>query len=153
MSEGEVLVRVGVLALQGGYAEHISHLRHCIKTYSEDIALKRCIFEIVEVRSPASLVSLDGLVIPGGESTAMSIFLENEESAFLKELKKFSRTKPVFGTCAGLILLSNEVEGQKEEGQVMVRSNLFFFTKKNTQLTKNFPSFLFYINTFTLVRV
>jgi pyridoxal 5'-phosphate synthase pdxT subunit len=79
---------VGVLALQGGFAAHGRVLR----------ALGA---EVREVRVPADLDGLDGLVIPGGESTTMSLGVEREGLA--EPLRSFD--KPVFGTCAGLIML------------------------------------------------
>jgi 5'-phosphate synthase pdxT subunit len=79
---------VGVLALQGGFAAHARVLR----------ALGA---EVREVRVPADLDGLDGLVIPGGESTTMTLGVEREGLA--EPLRSFA--KPVFGTCAGLIML------------------------------------------------
>jgi 5'-phosphate synthase pdxT subunit len=79
---------VGVLALQGGFAAHARVLR----------ALGA---DVREVRVPADLEGLDGLVIPGGESTTMTLGVEREGLA--EPLRAF--TKPIFGTCAGLIML------------------------------------------------
>jgi 5'-phosphate synthase pdxT subunit len=79
---------VGVLALQGGFAAHARVLR----------ALGA---EVREVRVPADLDGLDGLVIPGGESTTMTLGVEREGLA--EPLRAFDR--PIFGTCAGLIML------------------------------------------------
>jgi pyridoxal 5'-phosphate synthase pdxT subunit len=79
---------VGVLALQGGFAAHARVLR----------ALGA---DVREVRVPADLDGLDGLVMPGGESTTMTLGIEREGLA--EPLRAFS--KPIFGTCAGLILL------------------------------------------------
>src|SRR5208337_110759 len=63
--------------------------------------------EPIEVRKPGELDGLDGLVLPGGESTTMLKFLEKHN--FFEVLQAFCRTKPVFGTCAGVILLAREV--------------------------------------------
>ena len=82
---------VGVLALQGGFAAHVRVLR----------ALGA---EAREVRVPADLDGLDGLVMPGGESTTMTLGIEREGLA--EPLRAFS--KPIFGTCAGLIMLDRE---------------------------------------------
>jgi 5'-phosphate synthase pdxT subunit len=79
---------VGVLALQGGFAAHARVLR----------ALGA---GVREVRVPADLKGLDGLVIPGGESTTMTLGVEREGLA--EPLRAFA--KPIFGTCAGLIML------------------------------------------------
>jgi 5'-phosphate synthase pdxT subunit len=82
---------VGVLALQGGFAAHARMLR----------ALGA---EVREVRTPADLEELDGLVMPGGESTTMTLGIEREGLA--EPLRAFHGAgKPIFGTCAGLILL------------------------------------------------
>ena len=81
-------MRIGVLAVQGAFREHAAMLR-------------RLGAEVVEVRKPEHLEGLDGLVIPGGESTAIGrlIRLYGLEEA----IRRFSA--PVFGTCAGMILL------------------------------------------------
>jgi 5'-phosphate synthase pdxT subunit len=85
------LVRVGVLALQGGFDAHAKILR----------ALGA---DVVEVRVPADLDGLDGLVMPGGESTTMTLGIEREGLA--EPLRAFDR--PIFGTCAGLIMLDRD---------------------------------------------
>jgi 5'-phosphate synthase pdxT subunit len=84
-------VTIGVLAVQGNFREHAAMLR-------------RLGADVVEVRKPEELEGLDGLVIPGGESTAIMrlIRLYGLEEA----IRRFAR--PVFGTCAGLILLDRE---------------------------------------------
>jgi pyridoxal 5'-phosphate synthase pdxT subunit len=82
---------VGVLALQGDFDAHARVLR----------ALGA---EVREVRVPADLDGLDGLVMPGGESTTMTLGIEREGLA--DPLRAFS--KPIFGTCAGLIMLDRE---------------------------------------------
>ncbi len=86
--------RVGVLALQGDFEAH-AH------------ALQRAGAEAVEVRSAGDLENIQGLVIPGGESTTMWKLLEEER--LLEPLLEFGRQKPIFGTCAGAILLAREV--------------------------------------------
>jgi pyridoxal 5'-phosphate synthase pdxT subunit len=81
---------VGVLALQGGFAAH----RAVLQELGADVR---------EVRTPADLEGLDGLVLPGGESTTMTLGIEREGLA--EPLRAFHATgKPMFGTCAGLIL-------------------------------------------------
>jgi 5'-phosphate synthase pdxT subunit len=87
-------VKVGVLALQGAFDVHAQKLN--------ELGV-----EVVLVRKPEELDGLDGLVIPGGESTT---FLKNlERVGFYDVLENFVQTHPVFGTCAGCILLANEV--------------------------------------------
>jgi 5'-phosphate synthase pdxT subunit len=82
---------VGVLALQGGYAAHVR-------------VFERLGARTREVRVPADLDGLDGLVIPGGESTTMTLGIEREGLA--EPLRALARAgTPVLGTCAGLILL------------------------------------------------
>ena len=86
---------IGVLALQGAYDIHAKRL-------AELGATSRL------VRTPEELDGLDGLVIPGGESTT---FLKHlERAGFYEVLNEFVRTKPTFGTCAGCILLAKDVE-------------------------------------------
>ena len=85
---------VGVLALQGGFAAHASILRQLGA-------------EVREVRVPADLEGLDGLVMPGGESTTMTLGIEREGLADpIRELA--TAGTPVFGTCAGMIMLDQE---------------------------------------------
>ena len=86
--------RIGVLAIQGDYAAHADALAEAGATP-------------VEVRKPEELAGLDGLILPGGESTTMLKFLEKRH--FFAALKDFCAQNPVFGTCAGTILLAREV--------------------------------------------
>jgi 5'-phosphate synthase pdxT subunit len=86
--------RVGVLALQGDFAAHARMLRGLGA-------------EPAEVRTPADLGGLDGLVIPGGESTTMTLGIEREGLGEPLRALAASGT-PLFGTCAGLILLDRE---------------------------------------------
>ena len=86
--------RVGVLALQGDYQAH-------------KLALTRAGADAVEVRSVSDLEGVEGLVIPGGESTTMMKLLAEEE--LLEPLRQFGREHPIFGTCAGAILLASDV--------------------------------------------
>ena len=86
--------RIGILAIQGDYAAHAAALEEAGATPSE-------------IRKPEELVALDGLILPGGESTTMLKFLEKRH--FFEALRDFCAHKPVFGTCAGTILLAREV--------------------------------------------
>jgi 5'-phosphate synthase pdxT subunit len=91
---------IGVLALQGDFDLHKK-------------ALARIGEESVEVRLPRELERVDGLVMPGGESTTLLKLLDTWE--FVPALEKFHAAgKPIFGTCAGLILLAREVESPKQ---------------------------------------
>jgi 5'-phosphate synthase pdxT subunit len=89
------VTRIGVLALQGDFALHLA-------------ALRRAGAEGREVRRPAQLAGLDGLILPGGESTTMLRLLAS--SGLGAALPAFAASgKPLLGTCAGLILLAQEV--------------------------------------------
>jgi 5'-phosphate synthase pdxT subunit len=91
---GEERPRIGVLAIQGDFAAHAQ-------------ALEEAGADAVEVRKPAELAELDGLILPGGESTTFLKFLERD--GFLEALQRFLADKPAFGTCAGCILLARNV--------------------------------------------
>jgi 5'-phosphate synthase pdxT subunit len=86
-------MKIGVLALQGDFAEHIS-------------VLKRLGVEAVEVRLPEHLEGLDGLIIPGGESTTIGKLAE--DFSLIEPLRQFAQDKPTWGTCAGAIFLSKD---------------------------------------------
>jgi len=88
-------VLVGVLALQGAFAAH-------------EAALTQCGAETRQVRVPSDLDELDGLVMPGGESTTMSRLLTTS-GLFDPLADRIESGLAVFGTCAGMILLANEV--------------------------------------------
>jgi pyridoxal 5'-phosphate synthase pdxT subunit len=104
---------IGVLALQGDFDAHRKRL--------EELGAK-----VVLVRKPEQLDEIDGLVIPGGES---STFLKLLGIEGLEKLKQFVRVKPTFGTCAGATLLANEVENPKQAGlgvlDVRIRRNAY----------------------------
>lgn len=86
---------IGVLALQGDFAEHLA-------------ALQRISVEGREVRRPADLEGIAGLIIPGGESTTIGRLLERFE--LVEPIRAFAQAgRPIWGTCAGLILLAREV--------------------------------------------
>jgi 5'-phosphate synthase pdxT subunit len=88
-------MRVGVLALQGDFVLH-------------EAALERVGVEVIEVRKPSGLSGADGLIIPGGESTTLLKLMDAWE--FVPALEKFhAEGRPIFGTCAGLIVLAVEV--------------------------------------------
>ena len=92
--------RVGVLALQGAVREHVR-------------SIEACGAEAVAVKWPKDLEGLDGLILPGGESTAMRRLIDRY--GLMEPLREFAKTgKPMFGTCAGLILLAGTVVGYDE---------------------------------------
>jgi 5'-phosphate synthase pdxT subunit len=86
-------MKIGVLALQGDFAEHIN-------------MLKRLKVETVEVRLPEQLKGLDGLIIPGGESTTIGKLAE--AYGLIQPLQEFGKKHAIWGTCAGAIFLSQD---------------------------------------------
>jgi 5'-phosphate synthase pdxT subunit len=100
VSQGDARPRIGVLAIQGDFAAHAQAL--------EDAGA-----EAIEVRKPTQLDGLDGLILPGGESTTFLRFLERDH--FLQALAAFVAEKPSFGTCAGCILLARNVSHPPQE--------------------------------------
>jgi pyridoxal 5'-phosphate synthase pdxT subunit len=106
-------MKIGVLALQGDFDAHRRRL--------EELGA-----EVVLVKKPEQLNQIDGLVIPGGES---STFLKLLGEDGFRKLKDFVRAKPAFGTCAGCILLATEVENPKQVGlgalDITVRRNAY----------------------------
>ncbi len=106
-------IRVGVLALQGDFDAHRKRL--------EELGAA-----VVLVKKPEQLDEIEGLVIPGGES---STFLKLLSEAGFEKLKEFVRLKPTFGTCAGAILLAREIENPDQQGlgalDIDVRRNAY----------------------------
>jgi len=92
--------RVGVLALQGDFEAHQK-------------ALQQAGAEAIPVRTAEQLEQVEGLIIPGGESTTMLKLLRAEN--LIEPLKHFAEVKPVFGTCAGAILLASKVTNPAQE--------------------------------------
>lgn len=94
------MVKIGVLALQGAVREHVK----CLEADG---------VEVVTIKEIQQLEEIDGLVFPGGESTTMRKLIDKYE--FFEPLKKFGESgKPVFGTCAGLILMAKSLVGQDD---------------------------------------
>ncbi|MDN6967339.1 pyridoxal 5'-phosphate synthase glutaminase subunit PdxT [Oenococcus sp. UCMA 17063] len=91
-------VKIGVLALQGAVSEHMNALRD---SGAETIAVK----------DADQLKDLDGLILPGGESTTMRRLMD--KYGLFDAIKSFADKKAVFGTCAGLILMAKKIEGRK----------------------------------------
>lgn len=92
-------MKIGVLALQGAVAEHVKSLQQA----GAD--------EVVTVKWPADLEGVDGLVLPGGESTTMGKLMNKYE--LMEPVRELAQKGlPMFGTCAGLILLSKRIHGQ-----------------------------------------
>lgn len=100
------MLNIGILALQGAFVEHTRILRELGVT-------------VTEVRKHGQLEHLDGLIIPGGESTSMGLIAERW--GLIAPLREWLRMgRPTWGTCAGMILLADKVEGQKEGGQSLL---------------------------------
>ena len=87
-------MKIGVLALQGAFIEHVKMLRQL------DV-------EAVEVRLPQQLEGLDGLIIPGGESTTIGKLATSY--GLVKPLREFALSNPTWGTCAGMIFLAKDI--------------------------------------------
>jgi len=106
-------MKIGVLALQGDFDAH----RRRLEELGATVAL---------VRNPEDFDGLDGLVIPGGESTA---FLKLLGDRTYERLNQFVHTKPTFGTCAGAIMLAREVENPRQPGlnaiDISIRRNAY----------------------------
>lgn len=98
--EGYSLMKVGILALQGDFEAHAR-------------AVSRIGVEAVEVRRPHEIEPLDCLIMPGGESTTMLKLITEER--FIRPVEAFARSgRPLFGTCAGAILLARDVQGPEQ---------------------------------------
>ncbi len=99
-------MKIGVLALQGAFIEHIKILR--------ELGV-----EAVEVRLPADLNGLDGLIIPGGESTTIGKLAVMYD--LMEPLRQFAAKKAVWGTCAGMIFMAKEIgDGRSQHGQPLL---------------------------------
>ena len=107
-------MNIGVLAIQGDYEAHKARL--------EQLGA-----EVTLVRKPEQLDAIDGIVIPGGESSTFLNFLA--ERGFLEKLRDFVSTKPTFGTCAGAILLAKHVENPPQQSldamDIRIRRNAY----------------------------
>ena len=107
------VMKIGVLALQGDFDAH----RRRLEELGAEVAL---------VRNPEDFNGIDGLVIPGGES---STFLKLLGERTLHKLDEFVHSKPTFGTCAGAIMLAREVENPKQPGlnaiDISIRRNAY----------------------------
>lgn len=108
-------MRIGVLALQGAFIEHITILR-------------RLKVEALPVRLSQELIGLDGLIIPGGESTSITRLMLSYD--LMNEIRNLAKNGlPIFGTCAGMVLLAREISDSDVEPigvmDITVRRNAF----------------------------
>lgn len=97
-------MRVGILALQGDFAEH-------------SVVLRRLGVSVVEVRLPVQLEGLNGLIIPGGESTTIAKLAVSY--GLIEPLREFGQDKAIWGTCAGAIFLSKDARRDQPLLQLM----------------------------------
>ncbi|TCD66200.1 hypothetical protein EIP91_001647 [Steccherinum ochraceum] len=112
MQQGPALdkdVVIAPVALQGAFAEHQVMLKK--------LSLKRKIC-VVLVRSEEDLAKCDALILPGGESTTIALLARL--AGLLEPLREFTKIKPVWGTCAGAILLAQEIQNPKKGGQELL---------------------------------
>lgn len=136
---------IGVLALQGAFIEHVQHLENCVEVYGETYGWD---VKVTTVRTKDELWKCDGLVIPGGESTAMSLIAQR--TGFYPELYKFvhSPEKKVWGTCAGLIFISDVLANENtlvktlELLHVRVKRNAFGRQAQSFTQDCDFSSFI-----------
>jgi len=122
-------MKIGVLALQGAFSEHISVLR-------------RLKVDSLPVRLPRQLVGLDGLIIPGGESTTITRLMKSYN--MMSEIRKLVENGlPILGTCAGMILLAREISDNKAEPlglmNISVRRNAFGRQRESFEAELSMP--------------
>ena len=116
------MLKIGVLALQGDFKEHIE-------------MLKRCNIDAVSVRLPDELENVDGLIIPGGESTTIGNLMQRH--GLDKEIiRKYKEGMAIYGTCAGAILLSKDIIGSEQP-----RLNLLDVSVKRNDYGRQIDSF------------
>ncbi|THC93428.1 hypothetical protein EYZ11_007087 [Aspergillus tanneri] len=111
-------ITVGVLALQGAFYEHVQLLKKAAASLTSGQSSSK--WEFIEVRAPQELERCDGLILPGGESTTISLVAAR--SNLLEPLREFVKVhrKPTWGTCAGLILLAESANRTKQGGQELI---------------------------------
>ena len=122
-------MRIGVLAMQGAFAEHIA-------------ALRQLEVEALPIRLPHELLGLDGLIIPGGESTSISrLMLSYNLTSEIRNLAK--NGLPILGTCAGMILLANDTSDSDVEPlgvmDMAVKRNAFGRQRDSFQAALHIP--------------
>jgi len=125
MSPSRQALLIGALALQGAYDAHVRMLAALGATSRL-------------VRLPEDLIGLDGLILPGGESTTMLQFLDR--NGFFEVLQTYVKSTPTFGTCAGAILLAARVEGPAQRSlgalDITVERNAFGRQRDSSILTE-----------------
>ncbi len=127
-------MKIGVLAVQGAVSEHIRHLEHCG-------------MEAVAVKSRESLNKASGLIIPGGESTTIGKLIELFGLAELIRERNRQGSLAVFGTCAGMVLVAQNIfDGIREQPRlglmdITVQRNAFGRQKESFETELDFKSF------------
>ncbi|MFC1987393.1 pyridoxal 5'-phosphate synthase glutaminase subunit PdxT [Chloroflexota bacterium] len=122
-------MRIGVLASQGAFAEHIAVLRQLG-------------VDAVPVRLPRELEGLDGLIIPGGESTSISKLMRDYN--LVNEIRKLARNGlPIWGTCAGMIIMANGTTDPRVEAlgvmNIKVKRNAFGRQRESFETELSIP--------------
>ena len=122
-------VKIGVLAFQGAIDEHLD-------------MLNKCNVKAIKVKKVEDLNEINGLILPGGESTTIGSFLERKN--MIEPIKKFAKKGyPVMGTCAGLVLLAKQVEDQDKAFlqlmDITVKRNAFGRQKDSFELYLDIP--------------
>src|SRR5512135_616511 len=123
-------MRIGILALQGDFAEH-------------RVMLQRLGITVVEVRLPEQLEGLNGLIIPGGESTTIAKLAVNYD--LMEPLREFGKNKAMWGTCAGAIFMSRDAHRNQPLLQLMdiaVERNAFGRQVNSFEVDLDVPALL-----------
>ncbi|CAI4561063.1 CPI_1c_G0030780.mRNA.1.CDS.1 [Saccharomyces cerevisiae] len=142
---------IGVLALQGAFIEHVRHIEKCIIENKDHYREK---LTVVTVRDNNQLTKCDALIIPGGESTAMSLIAER--TGFYDDLHAFVHNpkKVTWGTCAGLIYLSQQLSNEEKLVRtlnllkVKVKRNAFGRQAQSSTRICDFSDFIPYCDDF-----
>ena len=123
-------MQIGVLALQGDFAEH-------------EVMLKRLGVQVVEVRLPEQLDGLSGLIIPGGESTTIAKL--SMSYGLMEPLRQFGQEKAIWGTCAGAIFMSTDAHRNQpllEMMDITVERNAFGRQVDSFEVDLDIPALL-----------
>ena len=145
---------IGVLALQGAFIEHVQHVEKCIVKNKDQYKEK---LSVITVRDDNQLTKCDALIIPGGESTTMSLIAQR--TGFYDDLHAFVHDprKVIWGTCAGLIYLSQQLSNEAELLKtldllkVSVMRNAFGRQAQSSTRICDFSSFIPYCDDFPAI--
>lgn len=125
-------MRIGILALQGDFAEHAA-------------MIERCGAQTVLVKHASQLADIDGLIIPGGESTTIAKLTANSSDCIFERIVERSKEgMPIYGTCMGTIFLAREIEGSAQGRlalmNITVRRNAFGPQKFSREESLSIPA-------------